>query len=147
TEHGQPVGRQAKDFIQGFAERLRGLLRQSINEVDVDRLESRISQPVDCHLRLGKRLDAMHRLLNNWIVILHSDGGAVKADIAQRQDLVIAQPAWINLLTCLDIVSKLETFPDHITGPAQFAGIENRWRSSPKVQLCDFPIWIKFFLQ
>ena len=103
AEHGEPVGLHLQHGVERFVERLRRLVRQAVDEVEVDRAVAQLAHPIHRLLRHLARLDAVDGLLHLRIEILHAHRGAVEADFAQRDHVVAREPARVHLHAGFDV--------------------------------------------
>jgi hypothetical protein len=81
AENGEPVGRQLQHGVERAAERIHGLVRQAVDEIDVDRFKAQRAQLANGEFRLGAGLNAVDRELDLGIKVLDPDGGAIEARV------------------------------------------------------------------
>ena len=63
-------------------------MRESVDQIDIERDETIFAQPLDGLFGFFFRLDAVNRLLYGGIKILDSEGGAVESGFPQGGDVV-----------------------------------------------------------
>ena len=139
AEDRQPVGRQGEDVVDRPGERLGRLQRQPVDQVDVDRIESRVAEPGDGADVELVRLPAVHRELHIRVGVLHADRGAVGADHLQGLDVVRGQPPGVDLDAELAVDVEAEVLVDHHAQPGELLGGEEGGRSPAEVHLGDRP--------
>ena len=138
AEHGEPVGLHLQHGVERFVERRGRLVRQAVDEVEIDRAVAEFAHPIHRLLRHLARLDAMNGLLHLGIEILHAHRGAVEADLAQRHHVIAREPARIHLHAGFDVGRKREMLVDDFAEPADFVGPQKRGRAAAEVELHGF---------
>src|SRR5206468_3673433 len=93
---------------------------QAVDKVEIYRGKPELARPFERLLGHRARLDAMHGFLNLWIKVLHTEGGPVESGVAQGNDVVASQPAWINFDTGFIIIGECGTTPDDVTESPDF---------------------------
>ena len=81
-----------------------GLIRQPVDEVEIDRTKAKFAHPIHRLLRHFARLNPVNRFLHFRIKILHAERCAVETGFAQGNDVVTRQTARINFHARLDVV-------------------------------------------
>jgi len=130
TEHRQPVRLHFQHGIERFVERLRCLVRQAVDEVEVDGAVAQLAHPIHGLLRHFARLDAMDGFLDFRVEILHAHRGAVETDFAQRGHVLAREPARVHFHARFDVRRKREVFADDIAEPADFVGLQKSRRTA-----------------
>ena len=143
AEDSEPVRFHFQHGVERFVERLRRLVRQAVDEVEVDRAVTQFAHPVHRLLRHLARLDAMDGLLDFRIEILHAHRGAVETDFAQRDHVVAREPARVHFHTGFNVRRKCEVFMDDFAEPADFVGLQKRRRAAAEVELTGFALRIQ----
>ena len=111
AEHRDPVRRHANDLVDGFHEALRSLVRQAVNQVDVDRIKTERAAKVQQTLRHVVRLDPVHSLLDQRIEILDAHRDPVETEPPQGPDLLFRRDARIHFYSNFRIRRELEALP------------------------------------
>ena len=70
---GEAVRREFQHLVERAREGFHGLIRQSVDEVDVDGFETKRAQFLDDIPGFLARLNARHRFLHFRLEILHAD--------------------------------------------------------------------------
>ena len=92
------AGRPQFDRLRdGAGDAVARLVRQAVDEVDVNVVDPRPAQAIDDGLRLFERLDAVDRDLDRLVEVLDADRGPIDAGGRKRLDLVSAERAGIDL--------------------------------------------------
>src|SRR5260221_14721682 len=108
-EHGKPVWFERERFVQSFGESHGRLVGEAVNQINIDRLKTELPHPFHRLRGHCKWLDAMDRLLDHWLVVLHAHGGAVKSNLPERLQVTPGKPARIDFHSRFDIRRKLES--------------------------------------
>ena len=66
-------------------------MRQAVDQIQIDGIEARFAEPLNGLLGHGAWLDAMNGFLNLWLEVLHSERGAIKADLAQSEHVIVRE--------------------------------------------------------
>ena len=143
AEHRQPVGLHFQHDIERFVERLRRLVRQAVNQVEVDRAVTQFAHPIHRLLRHFARLDAVNGLLHLRVEILHAHRGAVETDFAQRDHVLAREPARVHFHAGFDVRRKREMLVDDFAEPADFVGLQKRRRAAAEMELDGFALRIQ----
>jgi hypothetical protein len=91
------VRAQRGDLRHGAREAFRGLARQPVDQVGVDRLEAEGACAGHELAHAVVRLHAMHRLLHLRVEVLHAEADAVEADVAQVREALRRHGARVDL--------------------------------------------------
>src|SRR6516165_8772460 len=109
AEHGDAIGGQANDLLDGVREALGGLIRQSVNQVHIDAVEAKLASGGDEVTGGFERLNAMDGLLDILLEILDAHAEAVEAHLANLFHMGARGNARINLNTNFSVAGKRET--------------------------------------
>ncbi len=92
AEHREALRRQRQRHLDGvFDARLR-LMRQAIDQIDVERADARFAQPFRRRTRFLEGLEAIDGALNLKIEILHANAGALDASFANAATVSSLRP-------------------------------------------------------
>jgi hypothetical protein len=83
----EAVGMRRDDRIQRPRESFQGLMRQPIDEIDVDRAEARRAARLDDAERLLHTLNAIDGLLHLGVEVLYAEARAVESEVSQGLDV------------------------------------------------------------
>jgi hypothetical protein len=97
AEHRETVGREREAAPHGVQARSDGLVRQPVDQVEVDPLDPGAAEHVDHGSRLLEALHAVDRPLHDGIEALHAEAGAVDAGQPHGLDHIGGQCARIDL--------------------------------------------------
>jgi hypothetical protein len=128
---------QLGDLVDAGRERLRRLLRQPVDQVDVDRLEAERAAELVHLARLLLALVAAHRRLDVGIEILHPHRDAVEAEPLQQAQLCFAGDARVDLDRHLRVGQDLEVLRHHLVQPLDLRLVEVGRRAAAPVVLRD----------
>jgi hypothetical protein len=79
--NGQTIRPHANDDIQSRIEAVSVLVRQSVDEVEGDRLELRIASCIDEGDNLIRRLHAIDGFLDSRVEVLDTEAQAIEAEV------------------------------------------------------------------
>ncbi len=132
--------RRALDHLgERVAETRQGLLRQAVDQIDIDRLEAVLARRFD-HLRgFFHALDAVDGALDFGVEVLHADADAVHAQRAQQRHLLLADLARIHLDRILAVRIELEALAYHLHQLGEFGLAEERRRAAAPMHLRHAP--------
>src|SRR5437868_15084673 len=108
-EYGDTVWRDVDDLIDRLRKRVERLVWQAVDQIEVNALESKFARPDDYLTRDLFRLHTIDRLLHLQVKILHAKTRAVESDLGKCLDMIAHHIPRIDLDTCLDVVSEIET--------------------------------------
>src|SRR5687768_5723339 len=111
AEHGNAVRLQRNHLVYGFEERVRRLMRKTVDQVEIDGFKSLRATEVEKRLRQLVGLNAMNGFLDERIEILHSHGNSVEAETAQRPNLLFGSDARVYFETDFSIGREGEPIP------------------------------------
>jgi len=97
AEHREAIGPQFDTSPHGVEAGRNGLVRQAVEEVEVDAGDAGLPQVFDCGLRLRETLDAVDRLLDHGIETLHAEAHPVDPAEGERAHHRRRERAWIDL--------------------------------------------------
>jgi hypothetical protein len=85
-EHRQTIRRKFEHRVEGTAEAGNRLMRQTVNQIDADRVKAGVARGL--HHRSGhlERLNAVDGLLHDHVEILHAQAQPVKAKLTQMSN-------------------------------------------------------------
>ena len=135
TEDRQPVRPKLDDFVQCFLEGFDRLVRQTVNQIQVDGLKTRGPRPLHGLPGLLARLNPMRGRLHRQIEILHANRSPVETHLPQGGDVIARQPARINLHSRLHPWRQFEMLADGLAEKADFVGRQKRRRAAAPMQL------------
>jgi len=111
---GHAVGTHFGDAIQGRAETRQGLLRQPVDQVEIDGAKTQLASRVvhACH-RFG-RLQAVYRKLHRLIEILHAQADSIEPKGGQQLQHVLVRCPRIDLdrIVAVVLVGQLKFLTD-----------------------------------
>ena len=84
---GEPVGARGDHRVERLRESVRRLLRQAVDQVDVDRAQAVAAAGLDDRERFLDRLHAVHRRLHRRVEILDAQACPVEADRREVRDV------------------------------------------------------------
>ena len=122
VEDREPVGAEGERALEGVGETGGRLVWETVDEIEVERLEAGFAQPRDglADERLG--LDAVDGLLDVRIEILDAERGAVGAELAEGGDVVAGEAARVEFDADLGIGGEGETRAQDGAEAADFVG-------------------------
>jgi len=82
SENGEAIGAEVNALADGIDAGFHGLMREAVNQVEVDAIDARSSEPLGCRGGLCKALSAMNGLLDRGVETLQAETGAGRAAIA-----------------------------------------------------------------
>ena len=91
------VGPQRRELFHRARERFRGLARQAMDQVDVDRIEADRARRLHQRGHLVERLHAVHRALHVGVEVLHAETQSVEAQAAQMHQALGRDGARVDL--------------------------------------------------
>ena len=77
------IGVEPDYNIECFCKAFPGLMRQSVNQIEVDRLECMVTRLVDYRCGIAHALFAVDRYLYLLVKILYPDADAIETDATQ----------------------------------------------------------------
>ena len=131
------VGAQLGHLCQRAIKRLGGLARQPVNQIHIDRLKAQRTRRFHQRKHLLCGLNAVHRLLNLGIKILHTEAQSIEAQFRQHRQPIRSDRARIHLDGILTTRRKGETAPQRCHELAQSVIRKEGRRAAPEVQLAD----------
>ena len=102
------VGRQIDDLFDGFRKAFERLVRQAVDQIEVDALKAEFARPSNSLPRQLFRLNTIDGFLHLRVKILHAEARAVKSDFAQSLHVFFCQPTRVNFDAGFNIVGKIE---------------------------------------
>ena len=132
-----PVGPQFGHLGQGAVERLRGLLRQAVDQIDVDRLEPDPAGSLHERKHLLSGLRPVHRLLHRRVEILHAETEPVEAEFGQRVQALLVHGPGVDLDRILTTGGEREAASQHAHELAQLDVAEKGRTAPAQMQLRD----------
>ena len=88
AEQRDAIGLQLEDLIDGVAEAFRRLVRQTINEIDVDAIELQVARGEQQIARQFERLNSVNGRLHLGMKILDAHAEAVEAQATQSFEML-----------------------------------------------------------
>ena len=137
TEQRQPIRLQAGRRIHRSPDAAQVLMRQAVHQIDIDRLDPGLSQPIDDPSRGRERLDAIDRFLHLGIDILQADAGAGDANGGEGSDLVLAEAARVDLDRELGIIGDRELVMQMLAEPADVVTFENGRAAAAEMEVTE----------
>lgn len=113
---------EREDFIECLFESFDGLVGQSVDEVDVDGLESCIAQPFYGLLGHVHGLNAVYGLLDNRVIVLDADRGAVEAGFVEGLHVIEGEAAWVDFDSGFVSFGEVEVAMDFFAECTDFVG-------------------------
>src|SRR5581483_5285678 len=113
------------------------LVRQTVDQVEIDIRNARAAQTLDSARHHLERLDAVDRRLNLGIELLDAETRAVEAERAERRDHRIGQRARIALDRTLGIGQDVEAVADVLHDTGKIVGLERGWRAAAEMEMRD----------
>jgi hypothetical protein len=143
--HRDAVGAHRRDRVERLVESGRGLLRQPVDQVHVDRAESAGAAGIDHRTRLLDALDAVDRDLHGRVEVLHAETGAVEPDGGQLGDIVRRDEARVDLDGDVAVggIGEMELPAQRVHDLAQLRRRQEVGRAAAEVQLDDFAIAVE----
>ena len=139
TEHRKPVRRHLDHRFQGFGKAFRSLVRQAVDQIQVDGAEADVARFVQYRLSHVPGLDTVHRLLHFRIHILYAQADTVETQLPEGGQSIFVHFPGIDFDTVVPIVAGLQVEQLTITGHQvlhHIPGQEGRCTTTP-VQLLD----------
>src|SRR5262249_42644827 len=96
TKNSQPIRLQREHDIQRPVERFHCLVRKAVNEVKIDRTETKFPDPTKHLLSHGSRLNSMHSFLHFCFEVLNPKRSAVESSLTQRNNVIMGQATRID---------------------------------------------------
>src|SRR5215831_15444111 len=97
VEHRNAIRIHRDDLVDRIAEALDGLMRQPVNQIDVDAFKSDLARVIEQPSRVFVRLHSMDGLLYKRIEILDAHAQSVEANALKRAAMLVSCDARINL--------------------------------------------------
>ncbi len=114
VEHSESVRGNIEDPIQCSLERIRGLKRQSVNQVQIDAVNAAFAQAVKGPAGQFLRLQSIYSFLHFWVKILHAHARAIEAHIPQRVQMSFGHAPGVDFHADFSILIKLKMLPDGV---------------------------------
>ena len=134
---GDAVGRGFDHLVERGAVAGHRLLRQSVDQVAVDRDEAVGARRVDHGARFRFALDPVDGLLHVGVEVLDADRNPVEAQLAEERDRVRADLARIDLDRDLGVGCHVERAAQHAHQRGHLVAREERRRAAAPVKLLD----------
>src|ERR1700722_19838781 len=135
AEHGNAIGAKRERLIDGRAKTVGGLVREAVNQINVDALKADFARGYDEVTRHFIGLDAMDGLLNFWLEILNAHAQAVEAKTPQGFQLRAAGYARVHFDTDFGIGGKRKTVVRVMKEIFHLRDGQIGWRSAAPVEL------------
>ena len=107
-ENGDAVGRNINHFFDRFGKIRQSLMRQTVNQINIDAFVTEFTRPNHSLARDFFRLHAVDRFLHLQIKILHAETRAVKTDVAECFEMFTRQVSRVNLDARFQIVGEIK---------------------------------------
>src|SRR5437763_14099430 len=137
AEHGDAIRLHRDDLVDGVAETLRRLMRQPVDQINIDALEADFAAVIEQPLCLFVWLHATNSLLNQRVKILDAHADAIESGAAQRPAMLAAGHARINFDAHFGSVGKSESLAYVAAKRFDLTGREVSRRAAAPVQLLD----------
>ena len=134
---GEAVRPDLEDAVDRRREALGRLVRQAVDEVDVDAREPQRARRADEVPRGLEGLDAVDRGLDLGIEVLHAHAQAVEPQRRERLEVPRRRHARVDLDADLRVRRELEALPDAAAETGQQLRREVRRRAAAQVELDD----------
>ncbi len=112
---------------------------QSINQIDIDRLEARFAAQVEYRSGHLIRLNAMDRFLYDQVEILNAHGYPVESQAPEHLDLGFRSCARVHLDADFRVLCEGKAVPDVVKEVLHLGGTEIGWRAAAPMQLHHGP--------
>ena len=112
AEQRDPVGLHRDALLDGPAQRGGGLMRQPVDQVEIDVRHAGGAQARNRALDHLRRLDAVDRGLDPGVEFLHAEAGAVEAERPDLPDHRIGKRARVALDRDLGVGQELKASPE-----------------------------------
>ena len=129
------VGPQLAHLHHSARKRGRGLPRQTVNEVGVDRGVADLAGLLDQRTHRLERLLAMHRLLHIGVEVLHAKTQPVETHASQAPQAHFVDRARVDLDRHLGVGGDVEGCAQHVHQAREFIVTEEGGRAAAEVQL------------
>ncbi|MFM1942905.1 MAG: hypothetical protein RI897_1887 [Verrucomicrobiota bacterium] len=105
-------------------------------------MEAGFAGPVDGLFGLFEGLDTVDGFLDDGVIILDAEGGAVEADFAEGGDMVFDEAAGVDFDACLDIIDEVIVLVDGFPEAAHMVWGEEGGATAAEVELGDFTLGV-----
>src|SRR5262249_48656997 len=95
--HGDPLGPEADDALEGRLERRHALVGEAVDEIDVERPEAQLATEDDAVARLVVALDPVDGGLDLLVEVLHAERETVEPEAAEGLEVAWSRDAGIDL--------------------------------------------------
>ena len=110
AEERDTVRTEPDNLIHGVGEAVRRLVRQAVNQIHVDALETETARAEEQVARHFVGLQAMHRFLHVGVKILDAHAEAVEAELAEGFKMCARCDAWIDFDADFTIRCEVKAF-------------------------------------
>src|SRR5579883_3186509 len=141
----EPVGIRRDDRVQRPREPIQRLVRQPIDEIDVDRAQARCAAGRDDAERLLHALNAIDGLLHLRIEVLDAEARTVKSQLAQALDVRRRGEPRIELDREIQIggTAEAEMPDDALDDPGKIRPAEEVGSTAAEVELAHLPVVVE----
>jgi len=108
AEHREPVRRHLDHRLQRLRKALRRLVRQAVDQVQVNRTEADAPRLIEHGFGHGPGLDAVDRFLNLRVYILYPQADPVKAEVPKGWQGILIHFPRVNLHTVIPLLTGLQ---------------------------------------
>ena len=108
AEYGESVGTKIAYRFDGLHERLGALVRESVDQVQVQRRKSKFSNPLNDLADKLFIVYAIYGLLNNRIEVLYPDRSPIETNVMKRCYVFAGEPTWIHFTTDFRCARNIE---------------------------------------
>ena len=137
TEQRDSVGPHLHALPDRSLERLDRLVRQTVDQVEIDTTDPGASQSLDRAPHHVWRLDAVDRGLHLFVELLNPEACPVEPDHADPLDHFIAERARIAFDGDFRVIRVVEAARDFLHNPLEVVRLQRRRRPTAPVQMVD----------
>src|SRR5262245_7410326 len=135
AEDGHAVRVQLEDEVERLLKRRPGLLRQTIDQIGIDTLESQRAGIVKQLACVPVRLDSTDCQLDIRIEVLDAHAQAIESEGTQQLKVLGSRNSWIDLNREFSVLGKIESVRQGIKQFRDLAGIKISRSSAAPVHL------------
>ncbi len=110
VKHCQAIWLYTIGKLKSLGKALKGLIRQSINQIHIDTLDTIFSSKIYGIFAYIIRLYSMYLLLHLWIKILHAKTDTIEAMLGKYFHLIFIEVSWIYLYAYFSIGCPIGKF-------------------------------------
>ena len=132
---GHAVGGEFQGGFQRVAEGFHGLARQAVHQIQIHAAKTQLPRLLDGGQGLIPGLPAGDEFLHMFIQILHAEGDAVEAQLAQGRQLIGLEKGGIHFNGHFRARQQVEAIRDDAEGALKLRHLEVGWGAAAPVQL------------